>query len=68
MDVGRIEGDILMELRGAALAKIEQVATEMESRKLKAAAGCLREGIGETPPTCCPSSQTGIADASAPTT
>ena len=25
-----------------------QVATEMESRKLKAAANCLREGVGET--------------------
>lgn len=37
-----------MELREAALAKAEAVATEMESRKLKAAANCLREGIGET--------------------
>lgn len=30
------------------LAKAEQVATEMESRRLKAAANCLREGVGET--------------------
>lgn len=30
------------------LAKAGTVAAEMESRKLKAAAGCLREGIGET--------------------
>lgn len=37
-----------MESREAALAKAEEVATEMESRKLKAAANCLREGIGET--------------------
>ena len=37
-----------MESRGSALAKAESVAAEMESRKLKAAAGCLREGIGET--------------------
>ena len=37
-----------MESREAALAKAEAVATEMESRKLKAAANCLREGIGET--------------------
>lgn len=37
-----------MESRESALAKAEQVATEMESRKLKAAANCLREGIGET--------------------
>ena len=37
-----------MESRESALAKAETVATEMESRKLKAAANCLREGIGET--------------------
>ena len=37
-----------VESREAALAKAEAVATEMESRKLKAAANCLREGIGET--------------------
>lgn len=32
----------------SALAKAETVATEMEGRRLKAAANCLREGIGET--------------------
>jgi transposase-like protein len=37
-----------MESRKAALAKAETVATEMEARKLKEAARCLREGIGET--------------------
>jgi transposase-like protein len=37
-----------MESREAALAKAETVATEMEARKLKEAARCLREGIGET--------------------
>ncbi|WP_340480753.1 IS256 family transposase [Bifidobacterium longum] len=37
-----------MESRQAALEKAEQVATEMESKGLKAAASCLREGIGET--------------------
>ena len=37
-----------MESRESALAKAGTVAAEMESRKLKAAAGCLREGIGET--------------------
>lgn len=37
-----------MESRESALAKAEQVAAEMESRRLKAAANCLREGIGET--------------------
>jgi len=37
-----------MESRESALAKAGQIATEMESRKLKAAANCLREGIGET--------------------
>ena len=37
-----------MESRESALAKAEQVATEMESRRLKAAANCLREGVGET--------------------
>ena len=36
-----------MESRESALAKAGTVAAEMESRKLKAAAGCLREGIGE---------------------
>ena len=37
-----------MESRQAALEKAEQVAAQMESRGLKAAASCLREGIGET--------------------
>ena len=37
-----------MESRESALAKAGQIATEMESRKLKAAANCLREGVGET--------------------
>ena len=37
-----------MESRETALAKAEQVATEMEGRRLKAAADCLREGTGET--------------------
>ena len=34
--------------RKAALSKAESVAAEMGERKLKAAANCLREGIGET--------------------
>ena len=37
-----------MESRESALAKAGQIATEMESRRLKGAANCLREGIGET--------------------
>ena len=37
-----------MESRASALAKAETVASEMETRKLRAAANCLREGIGET--------------------
>ena len=37
-----------MESRESALAKAGQIATEMESKKLKGAANCLREGIGET--------------------
>lgn len=36
------------ESREAALSKAEGVATQMESRRLKAAASCLREGVGET--------------------
>ena len=36
------------ETRQAALDKADSVAAEMEERKLKAAAACLREGIGET--------------------
>lgn len=37
-----------METREKALAKAEEVACEMEGRKLASAARCLREGIGET--------------------
>ena len=37
-----------MESRESALAKAESVAAEMEARRLKAAANCLREGVGET--------------------
>ena len=36
-----------METRDKALEKAESVAAEMESRKLREAAGCPREGIGE---------------------
>ena len=42
------EAIFAMESRASALAKAEEVAREMESRRLKAAASCLREGIGET--------------------
>ena len=37
-----------MESRESTLAKAESVAAEMEARRLKAAANCLREGVGET--------------------
>ncbi len=37
-----------MESRDSALAKAESGAAEMEARRLKAAANCLREGVGET--------------------
>lgn len=37
-----------METRDKALEKAESVAKDMESRKLREAANCLREGIGET--------------------
>ena len=37
-----------MESRESALDKAEQVAAEMRSRRLRAAANCLREGVGET--------------------
>lgn len=37
-----------MESREEALTKAEQVAAEMDARKLKEAAKCLREGINET--------------------
>ncbi len=36
-----------MESRESALDKAEQVAAEMRSRRLRAAANCLREGVGE---------------------
>ena len=36
------------ETRQAALEKAESIATQMDARKLKEAAKCLREGIGET--------------------
>ncbi len=42
------EAIFAMESRESALAKAEAVAKEMESRKARAAANCLREGIGET--------------------
>lgn len=37
-----------MESRNKALEKAESVAKDMEARKLREAAKCLREGIGET--------------------
>lgn len=37
-----------MESWESALAKAETVSAEMEARRLKAAANCLREGLGET--------------------
>ena len=37
-----------METRGKTLERAESIAKDMESRKLKEAAKCLREGIGET--------------------
>ena len=37
-----------MESRESALDKVGTVAAEMEARRLKAAANCLREGIGGT--------------------
>ena len=39
-----------MESRDKALEKAESVAKDMEARKLREAAKCLREGIGETTP------------------
>jgi len=45
---GALKAVFAMESRESALSKAEQVATEMESRKLRGAANCLREGIGET--------------------
>ena len=57
-----------MESRESALAKAESVAAEMEARRLKAAANCLREGSARRPRTCCRSSRTDTAGASARTT
>ena len=57
-----------MESRASALAKAESVAAEMEARRLKAAANCLREGSARRPRTCCRSSRTDTAGASARTT
>lgn len=37
-----------MESRESALDKAETVTAEMEGGRLRAAAGCLREGVGET--------------------
>ena len=45
---GALKAVFAMESRQAALEKAEQVATEMESKGLKAAASCLREGISES--------------------
>lgn len=42
---GRVRHGVSWE---SALAKAETVSAEMEARRLKAAANCLREGIGET--------------------
>ena len=41
------EAVFAMESRESALGKAESVAAQMESRGLKAAAACLREGVGE---------------------
>ena len=58
-----------MESRESDLTKAETVAAEMESRKLKAASNCLREGIGETTTYLLARvSRTGTAGASARTT
>ena len=57
-----------MESRETALAKAEQVAAEMEGGRLKAAADCLRGGVGETTTYCCRSSRTGAAGGYAPAT
>ena len=46
--VDALKAVFAMESREAALTKAEQVAAEMDARKLKEAAKCLREGINET--------------------
>ena len=45
---GALKAVFAMESRDAALRKAEDVAAQMESRGLKAAASCLRESIGES--------------------
>ncbi|VUX33747.1 Transposase, Mutator family [Bifidobacterium longum subsp. infantis] len=45
---GALKAVFSMETRDKALEKAESVAGEMEARKLKEAASCLRDGIGET--------------------
>ena len=57
-----------MESRASALAKAEEVAREMESRRLKAAASCLREGIGRPRPICSTSIPRSTGGGSARTT
>ena len=44
---GALKAIFAMESRQAALEKAGQVAAQMESKGLKAAASCLREGVGE---------------------
>ena len=43
MAAGALKAVFAMESRDAALRKAEDVAAQMESRGLKAAASCLRE-------------------------
>ena len=57
-----------METRGKASGKAESVAAEMESRKLREAAGCLRGGIGEATTYLLDDYPRGIGGASARTT
>ena len=45
---GRAEGRVLHGNARQGVGKAESVAVEMESGKLREAARCLREGIGET--------------------
>ncbi|KFI71956.1 mutator type transposase [Bifidobacterium longum subsp. suis] len=46
--VAALKAIFAQENRESAMAKAGTVAGEMEERKLKAAANCLREGVGET--------------------
>ena len=57
-----------MESRASALAKAETVASEMETRKLRAAANCLREGTARPRPTCSTNTPPSTDAGSAPTT